>query len=390
MTDPTVQSRQQLFIDAGPPPAWLVDPAEPIPQPVVEFHAERLDRRAALLETAPAPIARALALPQILDTPWVLDVNKVKSLGFGGVNRYMCAPWNTGPGTSLPNKRPDYGEVQAYLQAGLDFWWNYEDGADDFNDGYAAWKVRGQRATEYGANVLKLPPGMGCYASMDMDPGLQPAQVHFDSQHGFKDGYELGPAGVYGGVPAINAFYDAGTSRFGWISLAKSWSHGVLPDPGKGHLDQVGQAFNGAADTNNQLLEISGSYRHATGDDVSKQDVIDGVREVFRISASMNLAPGTLDNDNVFKTLVVASQAQFNSTNKILGALGQIKADTGAQLDDEQKILAAIAALGTLDFPADQIPALAAAIAADIGTPVDEDALAKALRLDLAASLGGN
>jgi hypothetical protein len=96
-------------------------------------------------------------------------------------------------------------------------------------------------------------------------PGLQPKPVHFDSQHGFHDGYLLGPPGVYAGVPAINAFADAGTSELGWISIAKGWSHGVLPDPGKGHLDQVGSAFGGAADTNNQLQTISGSYLHATG-----------------------------------------------------------------------------------------------------------------------------
>jgi len=39
-------------------------------------------------------------------------------------------------------------------------------------------------------------------------------------------------------------------------------------------------------------------------------------------------------------------------------------------------------------FPADQIPVLAAAIANDIGTPVDEEKLATALSHDVIASLG--
>jgi hypothetical protein len=297
---------------------------EPIPQPVIEFHAKALDERAMLAETAPH-LAALLALPQILDTPWVLDPAKVKSLGFGGVNRYMCADWNTGPGTSLPQKRPTYDEVQRQLDAGLDFWWNYEDGADDFNDGYAAWFTKGQRAADFGANVLKLPQGMGCYASCDMDVGLQPTHTQLESQRGFRDGYKLGPAGVYGPTVMINAAADATTSKFGWITLAKFWNHGVLADPGKGHLDQVGSAFSGSADTNNQLIAPSGSYLHALGgDDVSKQDVIDGLHEVFNIKDKMLVVPGQLSNDGVWRALVTASQGQYNSTNHILAALSAL------------------------------------------------------------------
>jgi len=259
MTDVARQDRWR------PPPSWLVPGSdEPIPQTVIEFHAQALDERAMLAETAPR-LAALLALPQILDTPWVLDPTKVKTLGFGGINRYMCADWNTGPGTSLPQKRPTYGEVQRQLDVGLDFWWGYEDGADDFNDGYAAWFTKGQRATDFGANVLKLPQGMGCYASCDMDVGLQPTHTQLESQRGFRDGYKLGPAGVYGSTVMINSVADATTSKFGWITLAKSWNHGVLTTPGNGHLDQVGSAFSGSADTNNQLQPVSGSYLHALG-----------------------------------------------------------------------------------------------------------------------------
>jgi hypothetical protein len=248
-----------------PPPSWLVPGSEePIPQPIVEFHARALDGRAMLAE-AGTEVAALLALPQVLDTPWVLDPLKVNQLGYAGMIRYMCADQNTGPGSSLPQKRPTYDEVQRQLDAGLDFWWNYEDGADDYNDGYAAWFAKGQHAADFGVNVLKLPEGMGCYGSCDMDVGLQPTHTQLESQRGFRDGYQpLGPAGVYGSTVMINAVADAGTSRFGWITLAKSWNHGVLTDPGYGHLDQVGQAFNGSADTNNQLQALSGSYLQAT------------------------------------------------------------------------------------------------------------------------------
>jgi hypothetical protein len=285
VTDPAEKSRQARFVEAGPPPSWLTDPDEPIPQPVVEMHAELKDGRAMAIEIAEPHIAAALALPQILDTPWVLDVNKVAVLGYGGLNRYMCADFNTGPGTSLPQKRTTYDEVQRILDRGLDFWWNYEDGADDFNEGYAAWFAKGQHAADFGANVLKLPDGMGCYASCDMDVGLQPSQAHFESQRGFRDGYGLGPAGVYGSTVVINALADAGTSQFGWITLAKSWNHGVLTDPGKGHLDQVGQVFSGSADTNNQLQPISGSYRHAIGDVVTPEQMQTLIDEMHKQTA---------------------------------------------------------------------------------------------------------
>jgi len=44
--------------------------------------------------------------------------------------------------------------------------------------------------------------------------------------------------------------------------------------------------------------------------------------------------------------------------------------------------------LPSIQFQADQIPVLAAAIANDIGTPVDEEKLATALSHDVIASLG--
>jgi hypothetical protein len=85
---------------------------------------------------------------------------------------------------------------------------------------------------------------------------------------------------------------------------------------------------------------------------------------------------------------VTLGRGQFNATNEIVATLGAIRANTGQLLDDETHILAAIAALPSIQFPADQIPVLAAAIANDIGTPVDEEKLATALSHDVIASLG--
>jgi hypothetical protein len=85
--------------------------------------------------------------------------------------------------------------------------------------------------------------------------------------------------------------------------------------------------------------------------------------------------------------LVTFGRGQFNATNEIVATLGAIRANTGQLLDDETHILAAIAALPSIQFPADQIPVLAAAIANDIGTPVDEEKLATALSHDVIASL---
>jgi len=171
---------------------------------------------------------------------------------------------------------------------------------------------------------------------------------------------------------------------FLWQTCA--WSGGVYG--GTGHLYQaicapVSPTLPGC-DTNFRMKPDPGEV-----DDVSKQDVIDGLKEVFHLSDSMAVPGGQLNNDKVFAMLVSLAQGQVNTANRVTASLAAIKADTGAQLNDEANILAAIAAMPTATFPASQVSELAKQLAADIGSPVDEAALAKALRLDLAAQLAG-
>ena len=300
MTDGEDLPRQARWL---PPPSWLLPGSdEPIPQAHRELAEVHADLTAAGVAFA----------PQWLDTPWWLDPVKVKALGFAGINRYMCADYNTGPGSSLPQKRVTYPELAGMLDAGLDFTWNYEDAAGDFDLGYSTWAARGQHAADYGHNVLKLPYGTGCYASCDMDVGWQMTTTQLESQRGFRDGYQIGPAGIYGSTVAINNTHRAGTSLLGWITLAKSWNHNVPALAGAAHLDQVGSAFMGSADTNNVLLTPHATYLQALGGDVAldaadkawittaihDQSVL-GLREQFAPNAEVSNRVKVLVRDNV-------------------------------------------------------------------------------------------
>jgi len=112
------------------------------------------------------------------------------------------------------------------------------------------------------------------------------------------------------------------------------------------------------------------------------------IRRALNVKSAFTIPAGLTENDRVLDMLVTFGRGQFNATNEIVATLGAIRANTGQLLDDETHILAAIAALPSIQFPADQIPVLAAAIANDIGTPVDEEKIAIALSRDVIASLG--
>lgn len=252
-----------------PPPSWLVPGSdESIPQELVEARARAEDQ--PMMMTAEAVAPTAAPPKQWLDCSSWLDYRKVAQLGYGGVLRYDCADWNTGPGTSMPDKRISYPELQKILDAGLDFQWNYEDGSDDFNDGYAAWKRRGEHSADYGDRVLHLPHGIGSAASCDMDVGYAMSPTQLESMRGFADGYQLGTPGVYGSSVVINQCHAAGLAKWGWLTVASFYSHGVPTD--KAHFDQVGSAFGGAAGVNHVLIAPHYSYRQVT-DRVTEDDL---------------------------------------------------------------------------------------------------------------------
>jgi hypothetical protein len=110
--------------------------------------------------------------------------------------------------------------------------------------------------------------------------------------------------------------------------------------------------------------------------------------QVLGLSAGGRFAipAGQRANDQVLAMLVGMAQGGVNSANKILAAIGRVDADVTPLADDEGKILAAIAALPTVELPADQLEALAAGIVAMFGKTVALDKLSAAIAHDVVAA----
>jgi len=333
-----------------------------------------------------------------IDTPQWHSPATLKARNVDGVIRYLCMPFNTGPGSALPNKRLERAELDQKIGAGIDVAVNWEDAADDYVGGYARGFDKGRRAGDWMLNVLGWPAGGSCCSSIDADIGAAWGGLARDYQRGFADGLtQEGPyaPGIYGSAPALNGARRDGTAHVFWLTAASSWSHGVRPD--EVHIIQDGLwAGGGDADLDTIVTVPFGTYLQAAGGqhmaiDISAASLaeIDKlIRRALNVKSAFTIPAGLTENDRVLDMLVTFGRGQFNATNEIVATLGAIRANTGQLLDDETHILAAIAALPSIQFPADQIPVLAAAIANDIGTPVDEEKLATALSHDVIASLG--
>ena len=333
-----------------------------------------------------------------IDTPQWHSPATLKARNVDGVIRYLCMPFNTGPGTALPNKRLERAELDQKIRAGIDVAVNWEDAADDYVGGYARGFDKGRRAGDWMLNVLGWPAGGSCCSSIDADIGTAWGGLARDYQRGFADGLtQEGPyaPGIYGSAPALNGARRDGTAHVFWLTAASSWSHGVRPD--EVHIIQDGLwAGGGDADLDTIVTVPFGTYLQAAGGqhmaiDISAASLaeIDKlIRRALNVKSAFTIPTGLTENDRVLDMLVTFGRGQFNATNEIVATLGAIRANTGQLLDDETHILAATAALPSIQFPADQIPVLAAAIANDIGTPVDEAKLATALSHDVIASLG--
>src|SRR6476619_5070752 len=55
-----------------------------------------------------------------IDTPQWHSPATLKARNVDGVIRYLCMPFNTGPGTALPNKRLERAELDQKIGAGID------------------------------------------------------------------------------------------------------------------------------------------------------------------------------------------------------------------------------------------------------------------------------
>jgi len=209
-----------------------------------------------------------------IDTPWPQDPKRLKAGGYD-IMRYICSDWNTGPGTSMPNKRISRPELDSYLAAGVDVAVNFEDAADDYLGGYARGKEKGQKAGTWMATELQWPSGGVCCSSIDADIGTTWGGLAQQYQQGFADGLtSAGPylPGIYGSSIALNGANDDGTAVVFWLTAASYWSHGVQPRVV--HLRQNGYwPFGSDADLNVTVLEPIGSYLKPLGvDDMNDAD----------------------------------------------------------------------------------------------------------------------
>jgi len=208
-----------------------------------------------------------------IDTPWPQDPKRLKAGGYD-IMRYICSDWNTGPGTSMPNKRISRPELDSYIAAGVDVAVNFEDAADDYLGGYARGKQKGQKAGTWMATELGWPSGGVCCSSIDADIGTSWGGLAQAYQLGFSDGLKsAGPylPGIYGSAVALNGANHDGTAVVFWLTAAKSWSHGVEPDVL--HMWQNGYWPHGSdADLNVTVLEPMGSYLKPLGADMPLTD----------------------------------------------------------------------------------------------------------------------
>ena len=129
-----------------------------------------------------------------IDTPQWHSPATLKARNVGGVIRYLCMPFNTGPGTALPNKRLERAELDQKIGAGIDVAVNWEDAADNYLGGYARGLDKGRRAGDWMLNVLDWPAGGSCCSSIDADIGTGWGGLVRDYQRGFADGLsQAGP-----------------------------------------------------------------------------------------------------------------------------------------------------------------------------------------------------
>src|SRR6266576_5970997 len=195
------------------------------------------------------------------------DPAKLKAGGYD-IMRYLCSPWNTGPGSSLPNKRLERAELDGYISAGVDVAVNFEDAEDDYLGGYARGNEKGKRAGDWMYNTLDFTPGATCCSSLDADIGFTWGGVAQSYQLGFSDGLrETGPylPGIYGSAIALSGAHQDGTAHMFWLTAASYWSHGSQPEVL--HLRQNGYwQYGSDADLNITVLEPIGSYLHPMGE----------------------------------------------------------------------------------------------------------------------------
>jgi hypothetical protein len=106
-----------------------------------------------------------------IDTPQWHSPARLKARDVDGVIRYLCMPFNTGPGTALPNKALERAELDQKIGAGIDVADIWEDAADDHLGGYVRGFDKGRRAGDWMLNVLDWSAGGSCCSSIDVDSG---------------------------------------------------------------------------------------------------------------------------------------------------------------------------------------------------------------------------
>jgi hypothetical protein len=301
-----------------------------------------------------------------IDTPTWHPVATLKARGVEGVMRYLCEPYNTGPGSSMPNKRLERAELDQKIAAGIDVGVNWEDAANDATFGYPRGLDKGKKAGSWMLDVLDWPAGGSCCSSIDFDVPHWIGSAPQDYQRGFAEGLtQNGPyvPGIYGDTQALDGANADGTAHVFWWSTAKGWSGGVRPK--MVHLDQNGYwQWDDSADLNTVVTSPFGSYMQASRgeeEDMTPEQVklLTDLHNWFK---GAKIPPGQANLGSTLAATLPVTQANHNKLNGITTML--------AAVPTEKQMAVALAKIpGNVRLTPEQIALLIAALEEDTQPP---------------------
>lgn len=147
-------------------------------------------------------------------------IAELKSAGIVAVGRYVSFKPN-GKVIELP-------EYDSYIANGIGVWLVWESSGTSFTGGYGAGYLEGAEARKQ-ARALGHPDERPVYAAYDTGAVMSTAIANY--QHGFNDGGECGPQGVYADVSIGEGLLAEGLCRMFWETNARGWPGDRVDDP---------------------------------------------------------------------------------------------------------------------------------------------------------------
>jgi hypothetical protein len=255
------------------------------------------------------------------------------SAGATFVIRYVSTPGNP--------KNMSLAEVQTLNAAGLDVVTNYETTQGFMLGGYSAGVSAAKAALEQ-ARAAGMPDRRPVYFSLDLDPHTL-TDLQWRNVFAFLDGAAsvLGRdmVGGYGGYLFLKRAFDAGKIAWGWQTYG--WSGGVWEPRAQIQQFSNGQRVGGASvDYDRAMAPDFGQWQIGQEtDDVSKQDVIDGLNEWF---GGKPIDEGQTSVKGTILAGVNAAQAAYNKANH--ADAGVTEANQKLDALDPAKLQAAVEA----------------------------------------------